>query len=283
VENPPPDYYQLLAADPKVTLVQSIPLKVAGVLRFNQLQPPFDNVKMRQALLHAVNQSDYMAAVASDRKYWGTCYSFYACGGADASAAGAEALKGPRDFAGAKQLMTEAGYSSQKVVLLDPTDFFVLHSLALVTGDRLHRLGVNVEVQAVDWGTLLSRRTSKAAIDQGGWNIFVTVFPGFSIVDPGVNSPLRANGTDAWFGWPDDPVIEKLRDAWLAAPDDGERRILATDLQREAFKSLPYIPLGEFSSGTAFHRNLTGVETGPALFLWNVAKNRSDQASDRLR
>jgi len=282
-ETPPPDYYPLLAADPSVTLVQSSPLSVAGILRFNQLQPPFDNVKMRQALLYAVSQADYMTAVAGEREYWKTCYSVYACGAPDASDAGAGALQGPRDFAKARELIKEAGYAGQKVVLLDPTDFFVLHALAAVTGDVLRRLGINVEVQAMDWGTLLSRRTSKAPTDKGGWNIFLTMFPGFSIRDPGVDAPLRANGADAWFGWPNDPVIEKLRNAWLAAPDDAARNTLAIDLQREAFKSIPYIPLGQFSSRTAYHHDLTGVDIGPALFMWNVAKDKPQQASDNAR
>ena len=249
-ENPPPDFYPLLAKDEKVTLVQSSPLSVAGILRFNQLQPPFDNAKIRQAFLYAVDQSEYMSALAGDAKYWRACtalagdpkywracYSFYACGGPMATDAGAEMLKGPRDLAKARQLIKEAGYHGEKIVLLDPTDFLVLHSLALVTGDLLHRLGVNVEVQAVDWGTLLSRRSSKAPVERGGWSIFLTTFPGLAIIDPGVDAPLRANGDDAWFGWPDDPIIERLRNSWLAAPAEAERKKIAADLQREAFKA----------------------------------------------
>ena len=95
-ENPPPDFYPLLAHDPDVTLVQQSPFGVAGILRFNDLQPPFDNDKMRQALLYAVDQKSFMAALAGDPKYWSTCYSFYSCGGPMASMAGAEPLEGPR-------------------------------------------------------------------------------------------------------------------------------------------------------------------------------------------
>ncbi len=271
-EDPPPDFYQLLDRDPNVTLVQASPFGVGGLLRFNQLQPPFDNPKMRQALLYAVDQSAYMSAVAGDRKYWSTCYSFYTCGGPMASNAGAKPLEGPRDLAKAKELIKEAGYHGEEVVLLDPTDFASLHALALVTADLLHRLGINVEVQSMDWGTLLARRASKAPIGQGGWNIFQTTFPGIAILDPSVNAPLRANGATAWVGWPTDPVIEKLRDQWLFAPGDGERKSIAEDLQREAFKSVPYIPLGEYSARYAFHKDLVGVDIGPALFMWGVAK-----------
>ncbi|HUC70510.1 MAG TPA: ABC transporter substrate-binding protein [Stellaceae bacterium] len=272
-EYPPPDFYPLLARDPDVTLVQGSPFGVSGILRFNELLPPFDNVKMRQALLSAVDQSAYMSALAGDRKYWHICYSFYSCDGPMASEAGAEPLEGPRDLGRAKRMIEEAGYRGEKVVLLDPTDFAVLHALSLVSYDLLRRLGINVEVQAMDWGTLLARRASKAPIDQGGWSIFLTTFPGIAILDPAVDAPLRANGADAWFGWPDDPVIEKLRDAWIAAPAEAERKTIAAKLQREAFVSVPYVPLGEYSARTAFHNDLSGVDTGPALFMWNVAKN----------
>ena len=272
-ENPPPDFYPLLAADPHVTLVQSSPFAVAGLLRFNQLQPPFDKKEMRQALLYAVDQSEYMAALAGDPKYWDTCYSFYSCGGPMASEAGAEALKAPRDLAKAKRLIKQAGYQGEKVVLLDPTDFATLHALSLVTNDLLRKLGINVEVQAMDWGTLVSRRASRAPIDKGGWSIFLTTFPGIAILDPAVDAPLRANGANAWFGWPDDPVIEKLRDAWIDAPTDAERKTIAASIQREAFISVPYIPTGEYSARTAYRDNLVGVDIGPALFMWNVTKN----------
>src|SRR5487761_59069 len=271
-ENPPPDFYQLLDRDPGVTLVQGSPFGVGGLLRFNQLQPPFDNPLMRQALLYAVDQADYMSAVAGDRKYWNTCYSFYSCGGPMASNAGAKPLEGPRDLAKAKALIKEAGYHGQKVVLLDPTDFASLHALALVTADLLRRLGINVEVQSMDWGTLLARRASQAPIGQGGWNIFLTTFPGIAILDPSVNAPLRGNGAAAWVGWPTDPIIEKLRNQWLFAPNDDERKSIAEDLQREAYKSVPYIPLGEYSARYAFHKDLVGVDIGPALFMWGVTK-----------
>ena len=56
------------------------PLGTIGLLRFNQLQPPFNNEKMRQAFLYAVDQREYMAAVAGDPENWRTCYSFFTCG-----------------------------------------------------------------------------------------------------------------------------------------------------------------------------------------------------------
>ncbi len=271
-ENPPPDFYPTLAADRKVKLVQTSPLGSGGIIRFNQLLPPFDNLKMRQALLYAVDQHEYMAALAGETKYWRTCYSYFSCAGTMASEAGAEALKGPRDLEKARRLIREAGYKAERIVLMTPSDFPTINALSLVTDDLLRRLGLNVELQASDWGTLVARRASKEPIDKGGWNIFHTTFPGVDLLDPAVNVPLRANGAGAWFGWPTDPALEKLRDAWLDTSDEAEQKRLAAEIQARAFETVPYIPTGEYSQHTAFHDNLEGVNVGPALFMWNVSK-----------
>jgi peptide/nickel transport system substrate-binding protein len=271
-ENPSPDFFPLLERDPNVTLVQPSPFGNGGVVRFNHLLPPFDDKKMRQALLYAVDQPEYMRAVAGEAKYWHTCFSVYPCGSPMASDAGAEALKGPRDLAKAKQLIEEAGYYGERVVLLDPADSAQVHALALVSNEVLRRLGIKAEMQAMDTGTFFVRRALKEPIDKGGWNIFVTAFPGFLILDPGIHVGLRGNGA-GWPGWPTDPVIETLRDQWIDAGDQAERKRIAAEIQRQAFTNVPYVPTGEWSSRTAFHNNLSGVNLGPVLTMWNVVKN----------
>src|SRR5258708_39460671 len=75
--------------------MQTSPLGQGGIIRFNQLLPPFDNLKMRQALLYAVDQHEYMAALAGETKYWRTCYSYFSCAGTMASEAGVLVVIGP--------------------------------------------------------------------------------------------------------------------------------------------------------------------------------------------
>jgi len=50
---------------------------------------------------------------------------------------------------------------------------------------------------------------------------------------------LRSNGAQAWFGWPNDAEIERLRAAWLEAPDATEARRLAVALNRRAMETRP--------------------------------------------
>src|SRR5262249_23714003 len=104
-ENPPADVWSAMAGNPDVVLTENDPIGNTRCLRFNHLQPPFDNVKMRQAVMAVLDQSEYMAAVAGDPKNWTTCPSYYTCGTPMAGDLGSAALSGKRDFEKAKNLI----------------------------------------------------------------------------------------------------------------------------------------------------------------------------------
>ncbi len=248
------------------------PLGSIGIVRFNHLQPPFNNAKMRQALLYLVDQKDYMTAVAGDQSNWQTCYAYYTCNTPFASEAGADVLKGARNLEKAKQLVKESGYNGEKIVVLSATDQPIVHNQALITTELLRKLGVNVELQANDWGTLITRRASKEPIDKGGWSIFHTWWVGPDMTSPALNSALRGQGGTAWFGWPTNPKIEQLRDQWFQSPDLETAKKLAIEIQAEAYQAAPYIPTGQFKIPTAYRKNISGLIVAPVAFLWNIEK-----------
>ena len=271
-ENLPNDFVAPLRHDPDVKIKERSGF--VGTMRFNWLLPPFDNVKMRQAVLQVVNQSDYMAAMAGDPENWRTCYSVYACLGYEETR-GSDALSGPRDYDRAKKLVAEAGYRGEPVVLLDPADIPQLHAEAAVTADLLKRLGLNVEVATTEWGTVIKRIYSKDPVAHGGWNVFVTAFAAFDMLNPATTRNLRAPGAKGVLpGWADDEKLEALRAAWFAATDDGARREIAAQIQARAFEVVPFIPLGQYYARTAFRSYLTGVVDAPIALLWNIEKGR---------
>jgi peptide/nickel transport system substrate-binding protein len=271
-EDPPPDMWPIVAANPDITLAERDPLGGLGTLRFNHLQPPFDNIKMRQAVMAVADQADFMTAYAGDQQNWKLCPSFFTCGTPMASNAGAEALTGKRDFDLAKRLVAEAGYKGEKIIVLDAVDTANPHAHALVAADLLKKLGLNVEIAASDWGNLVIRRASKKPIGEGGWSVFGTGWVGADMLDPALNQALRSNGEAAWFGWPSDDKIETLRTQWIKASDSEARQEIAMAIQRRAFESVPYIPTGAWKTKTAFRKNLKDLVLGPAIFQWNVEK-----------
>ena len=73
-ESPANDLAPMMAANPDITVEVNDPLGNIGFLRFNHVQPPFDNVAIRRAALMAVKQEDYLAGAVGDQAYWSTCY-----------------------------------------------------------------------------------------------------------------------------------------------------------------------------------------------------------------
>jgi peptide/nickel transport system substrate-binding protein len=271
-ENPPVDVVPVLAANPDIVVQKADALPSPIMVKFNWLQPPFNNIKMRQAVLAVADQTDYLTALAGDKANWELCPSFFTCDTPMANIAGSEALSGKRDYDKAKQLVAESGYKGEKIVILDAVDQPVAHTQALVVADELKKLGLNTEVQSMDWGTLVTRRAIKEPLDKGGWNIFATGWVGADLLDPAGNPTLRTNGDKGHFGWPSDDKIEALRVEWMKAKGADERKKLAEAIQARAFEIVPYIPTGQWFPKTAFRKNVKGVITAPAFLMWNVEK-----------
>jgi peptide/nickel transport system substrate-binding protein len=243
-----------------------------GILRMNHLFPPFDNPAIRRALLPALDQADFMTAVVGDNpSAWRGGIGYFAPGTPMASDAGLSAFTGPRDPALASRELKAAGYNGEQVVIMAPADYPRINALANVTADMMQRIGMNVELQSTDWGSVIQRRASKAPPDKGGWSVFITTLTGLDMSSPASSLPLRGNGAAAWFGWPDAPKLEELRDRWLAATDVAEQRQIAAAIQAQAFVDVPFLPMGQFFQPTTRNKSLEGGLQGMPLF-WNIRR-----------
>ena len=128
--------------------------------------------------------------------------------------------------------------------------------------ELLRSLGLNVELAANDWGTLINRRAVKEPPDHGGWHIFYTYLGGFGNISPGPNIAIRGTGTKAWFGWPTDEEMEALRDAWFEAPDLGAQQKICSDMQVRFWQNPSYVPLGMYDQPTAFRTTMKDIPDG---------------------
>ncbi|HEY3847573.1 MAG TPA: ABC transporter substrate-binding protein [Acetobacteraceae bacterium] len=271
-EAPTFDLLQVLRGDKNLTVPPPTPLGFLGGLRFNQLQPPFNNPALRRALLGAVDQQDFMiAAATTDQQNWRTGVGVFCPQSPMASTVGMEVLTGPRDLAAVKRAVAASGYQGEKTVVPVPSDFPNLRALADVGVDMMQKIGLNVEARYTDWGSMLQSLAKTEPVEQGGWSAFYTYWSGLDQFDPAVHVWIRGNGRAAARGWPDSPRLEALRDAWLSAGDLAEQKRIAQDIQRQAFVDVPYIPLGQILPTWAYQRNVTDVLNGYALF-WNVRR-----------
>jgi peptide/nickel transport system substrate-binding protein len=271
-DQPTTDYIPSLRRTSNVQVQVRNVIGSMGMLRPNQVQPPFNNPAIRRAVMQAINQTDFMIAVAgNDPAMWRANCGFFTPGSPMASDAGMEALNGPRDLSAAKRALEAAGYRGEKTVLLAPTDIPVMNAMSEVGGDMLRKLGMNVDYQALDWGTVLQRLNSREPPEKGGWSLYPNYVFSVSMLGPAANNYIRGSGNSAMFGWPTSPKLEDLRNAWLDAPDEAAQQRICREMQLQAFQDVPYYPLGIFYSATAFRSDLAGVLEGYSLF-YNVRR-----------
>ena len=272
-ELPLPDLIPLLRRSKDIRVDIADPLGNIGSFRMNHLYPPFNDVRARQAVQLALSQQDYMeAVVGGDPALWKPCPSFFTPGTSLYSEAGGDRLKGKRDYDAAKKLLAEAGYKGEKVVLLVATDVGITKAEGDMTADTLKKIGMNVDYQALDWGTVGTRRASKSPPDKGGWNIFHTWHAGADCVNPAPYTALDTGGDTAWFGWPNSPEIEKLIGDWYGAADPAAEKSVIADINRKSMDFVTYVPTGFFLAYQAWRSNVSGVVKAPFPQFWGVTK-----------
>jgi peptide/nickel transport system substrate-binding protein len=269
-ETPAVDMMPIMKTDPNIVIDVIDPLGTQGWLRLNHLHAPFDNPRVRQAVAMAVPQETYLQALVGDPTLYKTCKAFLICDTPFGSEAGGEPyLNG--DMEGAKKVLEEEGVMGHKVVLMQPTDIPVLNSASLVTAQVLRDMGFDVEVQAMDWSTLTSRRAEQKPVEEGGWNVFHTYSTGADVQSPIANIGISGGGVErAWFGWPDDATIEKLRDDFARATTVEAKKEIAIALQKRAFEVTPYVNYGQWFQPMAWRKGLEGVLVSPVPFFWNI-------------
>lgn len=234
-----------------------------GCLRFNALHPPFNNQKIRRAILEAVNQSDYIQAIAGGApEFMRAGVGLFVPGSPMASTVGLEITKGQKSVDETKAALHAAGYQGEKVVILAPTTIPSIWGAAQVTQDLLSRVGMNIDFQALEWGSVVQRRASREPVEKGGWSIFHTNLGGMGNVSPAANIAIRGSGASAWFGWPDDAKMEALRTAWFDAPDLATQQRLAAEMQARFWENPSFVPLGMFDQPSAYFSYLQDVREG---------------------
>ena len=264
----PHDLLSIAQNSPRLATTVLDPYGFTCAMRVNHLQAPFNNPAVRRALMKAMNQAAFMAGVAgNDKKYSHTPIGYFCPESSMASAAGMEVFNGPRDYEKVKEQLKTAGYAGEKVVLLVPADSLAQKPLGDVAADIMKKAGMNVEYTALDFGTVLKRRNSKATVAEGGWSAFVGNFQGLTQLDPIGNHLLR--GDDVFAGWYKSAPMEKLINTWADTPDVARQKEVAKDIQRLAFDEVPYYPLGQYSQPTLFRKDLRGMLTGAPVF-WNI-------------
>ncbi|WP_254448934.1 ABC transporter substrate-binding protein [Thalassococcus sp. S3] len=273
-ESPPSDLLPILDANEEITVRNLNVLGMQTIMRPNALHPPMDNPLVRKAAIASVSQQDVLDALVGNPELYNLCGAMFVCGTPLATDIGSETLVQGNGMDMAKEMLAEAGYDGTPIVIMHPTDVGTLRTQPVVVAQAMRDAGFTVDLQAMDWQTLVGRRASQAAPEDGGWHMFMTNWVGADVFNPLVNNMVNGKGPEGgWFGWPDVPKLEELRMAYATETDLDTQVELAAEIQKVAFEEGVYAPIGQYFVPTAWNANLDGVLDGPAPFFWNISKN----------
>ena len=267
------DHYETVKKDTTLQIPATAPAGLQYMARFNHLHKPFDNPKVRQAVMAAFSQQPFLQAQVGVKELYRPCASMFTCGTPYGSAYGTE-IQSKSNMRKAQELLKASGYDGTPVVLMKPTDLASIQKLPDVAAQLMRQAGFKVDLQAMDWQTLVGRRAKKDAPDKGGWNMFLTAWQAHDIWNPIANAALDARGEKSgWFGWAKDEKLEELRALFMRETDETKKKKLANDIQARAFEVATHVPLGEFVQPVAARKNISGFFVSNGNLYWNLKKD----------
>lgn len=267
IEQPAHDLLPLMEQDDNIKLEDLNPFGSQYTFRFNVLHPPFDNPKVRQALMYAFDQEEFLLAAVGDEKYYKLCKAMFICDTPIDTEAGFEDML-TGNLNKAKALIEESGYDGTPVLLMHPTDLTILEPLPPVAKQIMEKIGLVVDMQAMDWQTLVGRRNKQEAPADGGWNAFITAWNSVDNASPLTTPFLNSGCEKALFGWPCDEEIENLRDAFSKEPDAAKQLEIVEKIQMRVAEYPTHIHLGQYYQPHAIGANISGAPVSPVPVFW---------------
>jgi peptide/nickel transport system substrate-binding protein len=266
-------HYESVKTDPNLQLANWSKIGLQYMARFNHLHKPFDNPKVRQAVIAAFAQEPFLRAQVGVKELYSPCYSMFYCGTPYGSTAGSE-IQSKSNMKKAQELLKASGYDGTPIVILKPTDLVSIDKLPDVAAQLLRQAGFKVDLQAMDWQTLVGRRAKKDPPDKGGWHMFLTAWQAFDVSSPIANPTMDTRGEKStWFGWATDDKLVELRNQFMRATDDATKKKLADQIHARAFEIGTHVVVGNYSQPVAARKNITGFFIHNGNIYWNLKKS----------
>lgn len=263
LERPHTDHVARLRGTRGVVVQKLDPFGWMGMLQFNLRRPPFDNPRLRHAVLMALDQKEYLQAVVGDYPdLVNPGVGWFTAGTPLATLKGVEHFTRAPDLDAARRLVKESGYDGQKVVHLAAGDIPVNTAMGQMTAELYKRIGLNVVYTSVDWGMLVARIQSPDPASE--WASFNSGWTGLSTANPGGHRPLAGNVPN--------PQMEALRAAWMEAGDLAAQKRIAEEMQVLSAQVPASVPFGQYFLPHAHKAELTGFSPAAIVAFWGVRR-----------
>jgi peptide/nickel transport system substrate-binding protein len=149
----------------------------------------------------------------------------------------------------ARKLLQEAGYKGEPIRFLTTQEYKWMYDLALVTKQQLEDAGFTIDLQVLDWSTLVQRRNNPKAFEA-----FTTGMGPF--YDPTHALVLSCN----WPGWTCDEEIKRLQDELAREMDPKKRLQLWEQQTRNFYDRVPVIAYGDLFGLRAARKAVQGFD-----------------------
>ncbi|WP_207539605.1 ABC transporter substrate-binding protein [Sabulicella rubraurantiaca] len=268
IQYAPFDMLSALERDRRISLVNFHGLEqFTGHYRTNAASGPFADPAIRRVLLSLVDQSEVMAGLGLSGRYSQTCNAFFICGSPYESDVGTEPMRRPSVEA-AQAALRQTSYNGEPVVVLVASDLEAPKVSSEILADRLRRAGFTVDLQVMDWASVLARRTRR-----DGWSVFGVHALGVDLHNPLTNSIIGPNCTDSnTGGFHCERALPPLFDAFAAASTQGERQRIAAQIQEVVYGQGIAVPWGQFAQPAAHRVQLRNLIPSAIPLFWNVEK-----------
>lgn len=232
------------------------------LMAMNIKQGILTNVDLRRAVLAALNPNDMLMAAFGSTQFYTVDGALYPKGYVWHTDAGTAAYGHP-DPAKAKALLKKGGYDGKPLRILVSKQYDFHYKMALVAAAYLKAAGFKVDLQVVDWATLVQRRA-----DPKLWDIFFTHSP--FLPEPSLNGYMADDSP----GWWATPAKDKAVEAFNTATDPAKRVALWADVQKLFYQEVPLIKIGDFNELSAMSPKLQGFKPAPWPYFWNVSLSK---------
>jgi peptide/nickel transport system substrate-binding protein len=217
------------------------------------------NKKLRQALQAALDMEPIMGAAMGNK-------DFYRLDGAVGfpeqtlwySTAGLAGYN-QRDKEKARRLLKESGYAGQPVRWITTREYDWMYKTALVSKQQLEEVGFKIDLQVLDWATLVQRRNKPELFD-----VFST---GFTFTaDPALATALQCGWPGSWCHEEKDRLLQEL----ARESDAKKRKALIDRIQAIFYDDVGRIKFGDYFLLDVTRKELRGFRSTPELYFWNA-------------
>lgn len=255
-----------LEFDPNIKLFMTESLS-ASYIGFNVQKPPFDDVRVRQAINYAIDVEPLVDVI-----YSGQAVQAFGPLSAQVFGAHTDLESYPYDPQKARELLAEAGYPNGFRTSIWTNDNPLRIQIAEVVQQYLADVGIQADVEVVEWGTYLAN-TGAGLHDMFilGW-VTVTADADYGLYSLFHSSQFGSAGNRTFYS---NPRVDELLDFARSTSDQEARKAAYFEVQEILHEEAPWVFLLFPLNVDGTRANIEGFTPHPAghHFLGRVSKN----------